>query len=252
MPGGVIRSLISPDYRIILALLGRRSEGTGTLRWIIEETRRRLRLNAEDYCDTYLLSYPRSGNHAVRFAMEWISRRPTLGADDHESLKRPRGLHDLPLFLRGGGPAVSSLAPIAIKRHSMKPTDSLGRLIFIERDPVEAILSHNVRLGHCSEEALWAGLVDWKRQRTFYDNFVGDQKLLIKFDDVAGGGWAWIKQLVEFLGLKVPASEVRLCAESMPDARGLLLRRPQSTSRTSFREKFPERAQKIDSALEGF
>jgi hypothetical protein len=74
------------------------------LRWVIKEARRRQNLKAEDYCDTYILSYPRSGNHAVRLALEFLSHRPTLGANDHESFPEPRGLHDLPIFIRGGHP----------------------------------------------------------------------------------------------------------------------------------------------------
>lgn len=243
-----MRNLLPLDYQIILTLLSRPSEGTGTLRWIVAETQRRLRLKEKRQCDTYLLSYPRSGNHAVRFAMEWISRRPSLGANDHERFKTPRGLHDLPLFLRGG-PAVRSLAPIAIKRHSIKPIDNVGRLILVERDPIEAILSHKCSEGVASDETLLAELDDWKRLRIFYDNFMGNQKLLIKFDDVRGGASAWVEQLVEFLGLKVPSSEVRLCAESIFEARSTLRRKPQSTSPTSFSEKYPEQAAKIDAAL---
>ena len=139
---------------------------------------------------------------------------------------------------------------MAIKRHSIKPIDNVGRLILIERDPVEAILSHKCSKGAASEETLLAELDDWKRLRTFYDNFMGDQKMLIKFDDVRGGASAWIEQLVEFLGLKITLGEVRLCAEAIPEARRLLIRRPQSTSPAQFRKKYPEQAAKIDAALQ--
>ena len=72
------------------------------LQWLIKEARRRQHLDVEGFCGTYVLSFPRSGNHAVRFALEFLSHRPTLGAGDHESYPEPRGLHDLPIFLRGG------------------------------------------------------------------------------------------------------------------------------------------------------
>lgn len=93
--------------RILASMIFKRAtfnsgnDGTDLGLWILGEAKRRERLREKNRCRNFILSYPRSGNHAVRFVVEFLSERPTLGADDQESLLRPAGLHDLPIFLRG-------------------------------------------------------------------------------------------------------------------------------------------------------
>jgi hypothetical protein len=85
----------------------------------------------------YLIaSYPRSGNHWVRYIIEYISQRPTLGAD----------ASDVPLCKK-----ISSLKtngkPIAIKTHYMGiekfHAKRMRGLIVIVRNYKEALLRHN-------------------------------------------------------------------------------------------------------------
>lgn len=80
----------------------------------------------------------------ARSALEFLSRKPTLGAQDHEQSVMPKGTYDLPLFLKEDNTAVRDADPVAIKRHKIYPHDDVMKLIYIERDPVEAILSHVV------------------------------------------------------------------------------------------------------------
>ena len=118
------------------------SERRRTVSWLRAESLRRRALDPSGFCRTYLVSFPRSGNHAVRYAIERLSRRPTLGANDHERLVPPQGLHDLPLFLRD--PLLDPLAaePVLVKRHRLRSFDVVDKLVYLRRDPVEAILSH--------------------------------------------------------------------------------------------------------------
>lgn len=85
----------------------------------------------------YLIaSYPRSANHWVRYIIEYISERPTLGAD----------ISDLPLCQK-----ISTLKtkdkPIAIKTHYMKiekfHAKRMAGIICIVRNYKEALLRHN-------------------------------------------------------------------------------------------------------------
>lgn len=219
------------------------------LRWIFQEARRRQPLQAEDYCGTYLLSYPRSGNHAVRFAIEFLSRRPTLGADDHESHPVPRGLYDLPIFLRGG-PPVEQLRPFAVKRHRLLPIDSVSRLILVERDPVEAVLSHTNRNGEASDEVLLSAYEWWSELRRVFEGFDEPHRLFIQFEDILGGQSDWVAELANFLGLSPKPGEIDACARAVPEAKTALTRPAITTCSTTYRDKFPNQAAVLDRLLE--
>lgn len=218
-------------------------------RWLIEESSRRNLLHPQGYCETYIFSYPRSGNHAVRFAAEFLSKQPTLGANDHESYPQPRGLHDLPLFLRGGDLAVDRLNPIALKRHRLQEVDHVTKLILIERHPVEAVLSHTNRNGQASESDLLAGLAWWTQVDQEYDAVAVSHRLLIRFEDILSGTSDWIFQLSSFLGLKTKPEQIEECASQLPHAKKLLKRSPQTTSPRSYRDQYPRQAAFLDQAL---
>ncbi len=92
-----------------------------------------------------LLSYPRSGNHLVRYLIEYLTERPTLGVIGSEP--------DTPIYQREGvkllnNNALEKASPEVIKYHfatdivSYSEKYPLDTLIFILRDPVEAYASH--------------------------------------------------------------------------------------------------------------
>lgn len=110
--------------------------------WIAEEFARRKELAPSQHCSSVLLSYPRSGNHLMRFLVEYATGRPTLSAVDHERFAIPFGLHDLPIFLKVTDITVQKSSPILIKRHDILPEDIFTKSVLLVRNPVEAILSH--------------------------------------------------------------------------------------------------------------
>ena len=226
-----------------------KNEGTELGMWILQEARRRHRLNKDRYCKTYLLSYPRSGNHAVRWTVEFLSRRPTLGANDHESSTQPLGLHDLPIFLRGGR-KVKSLDPIAVKRHKIASFDEVSKLVFIERDPVEAILSHlNLASEDISHQTLLKEVTHWQELHDYFVNFSPDKRCFIRFEDILNGSSEWINELATFLELDVSNSEITRCSKSLSGAKKTLKRPPKTKSLSTYREKFPNLANFLDSEL---
>lgn len=91
-------------------------------------------------------SFPRSGNHLVRFLIEYLTGRPTLGC--HESPL------DIPIYRNGFPDEPSVLShvcgdPIAHKAHFVKEVGYLVQrytidgLILVRRHPIEAIVSHH-------------------------------------------------------------------------------------------------------------
>lgn len=93
----------------------------------------------------YLIaSYPRSGNHLVRFLVEYLTGRPTLGSRGNPA--------DLPIHRNGfTDPALLQHVggePIARKVHDEPEAARLAQMgasrgsILILRNPTEALLSH--------------------------------------------------------------------------------------------------------------
>lgn len=143
---------------------------------------------------TYLLlSYPRSGNTWVRYFIEYISKRPTVGYE--ESF----GKFDSPLLSK------NPIEPIAIKRHSIVRIDYTG-FILILRNPKECILRH------CDYDSdkVWAHMhesftVDkynvhsgYLHNIRQYDKYKGP-KHLIYYEDIIGDCEGFYP-LAEFLG----------------------------------------------------
>ncbi len=73
----------------------------------------------------YLLSFPRSGNHWVRYILEYFSGRPTIGDGQTEMRTDWTGIVDSPIFIRVPELNVNSQAlPIAFKRHFINEDNS--------------------------------------------------------------------------------------------------------------------------------
>ena len=106
-----------------------------------------------------LLSYPRSGNHLVRYIIEFLTARPTLGS----SISNPT--QDLGLYTRAGPCLLDHVTtekdPVARKYHFHKmrpPKFSVYEiacedgLILVLRHPIEAILSHHRHIGLATQK----------------------------------------------------------------------------------------------------
>lgn len=121
---------------------------------------------------TVLLSYPRSGNTWLRYCIEHITVKSTIGYDNEESA----------IFDRSR--LVSHYVqtePILIKRHFPEPCD---RLILLVRDYKEAIIRHeNEAERPSSDHVLYSGISHYIQLLDFYDKFEGE-KLLIYYEDL--------------------------------------------------------------------
>lgn len=131
-----------------------------------------------------ILSYPRSGNHLVRFLIEYSLGRPTKGCG--------RNREDIPLYLNHY-PDKSVLAhvdgtkPFSFEKvhYSRNIHEKPSQLIFIVRDPTEAIFNH-MRLYNPTAR-FHAGVVAEMKQ--FLDNVVyfmqyTGPKLLLYYEDL--------------------------------------------------------------------
>lgn len=205
------------------------------------ETIRRKGLFERDFCSTYILSYPRSGNHAARFAMEFLSDRPTLGEGDHESFAFPYNRNDSPIFLRSPDITISAPLPqpVAIKRHKLRDIDVVEKLIYIERNIVEAVLSH---AGGGSEDDLKVGVRHWKSLRDDFNQFPEDRKLLIDFDEILKGERHWFERLADFLEWEISAEKLSKLESLIADAKKVLERPAKTTSADMYANQSPDEA----------
>lgn len=116
-----------------------------------------------------LLSYPRSGNHWVRFIIEWFSGRPTKGLTPNDPpIHKNLPNKDILAHVKGND-------FIVYKEHGA-PKGNLNKLILILRNPKECIYRHT--------KDLKPGQIDsYMKLINFYNNYVGE-KLLIHYEDL--------------------------------------------------------------------
>ena len=218
--------------------------------WIFCESLRRARLTEKDYCKTMLLSYPRSGNHLVRYLVESIFLSPSLGAVDAERYIFPQGLHDLPIFLRAPGLAPKTRRPVLVKRHFLEPSDNFSKLVLLVRDPVEAVLSH---LRESSDEEFEARYrVEVARYLNLlraWGKFSSENRFLLEYNAVVADDLPTLRALACFLG----ASENQLgrlegALQSTRNAETALERPPKRSSKT-YGSEFTARAETLKNLL---
>ena len=198
-----------------------------------------------------LLSYPRSGNHLLRFLVESATGHPTLGAIDSERSPFPVGVHDLPIFLRLKGMRVSSPLPILVKRHSHFPEDDFEKTILLVREPVEAILSH---LKHESDEdfelKVHPEVAIFTENLRVFDLLPAEAKLRVEYSDLMTDPRAGLQDVLSFLG------QLELCSSARVDAAVRKrtsayrsLERPDARKSQKYRDLFPRRADYVQSML---
>lgn len=175
-----------------------------TLRWFVEESyRRRLALKSGIFVQTTLLSYPRSGSHALRGMIEMLGQRPTLGDGDSELFATPRWLTDRPIFLRANiGIPMRSLEPLIIKRHRLLEA-STPKLLFLVRNPIDAILSHTKNLpdGDFLSEAINVEVAAWVDSIRWFHSWEMAKSLLVNYEDLITRPTYTAERVVDFLGV---------------------------------------------------
>lgn len=142
-----------------------------------------------------LLSYPRSGNHMVRFFIELLSELPTFGCSTNSQdveIYRNKFNHMIPFNI------MSTIIDKTICFHKFhdppKNQDSSSSLIFIIRNPREVLLRHNNFAYNISSYNLYFQNID------YYMNYQGHKKLFY-YEDILNNKPEFIQELYTFLGI---------------------------------------------------
>ncbi|MEM7461141.1 MAG: hypothetical protein AAF362_00490 [Pseudomonadota bacterium] len=157
-----------------------------------------------------IASYPRSGNHLVRFCIEYVTGKPTLG-----HYRNPK---DLPIHLNGfvDNPGILSHVggePIGHKLHYIAELERIREkyqidgIVFIKRNMMEAILAHT------NKNKKGRKVRDLKRHISKYielENYYTDSglpKVCINYDSLvsqdADSYQSELDKLLQFLGPQV-------------------------------------------------
>ena len=144
--------------------------------------------------ENILLSYPRSGNHLVRFFIELLSEIPTYGCKGH--------VRDIEIYKN----VFPEKVPFNISKHFDKkdcyfkyhitPSQNIrsNKLILIIRNPNEVLLRHrNYKLNIKSYETYFKNI-------DYYNNHKG-KKLLLYYEDIITNKTNFINTLYEFLDI---------------------------------------------------
>lgn len=163
--------------------------------------------------NSWLLSYPRSGNTWVRYITENILQCPTIGYwPDGPTRAVPSQVNthkyyiDSPICYKATwGEEVDSASKPILKRHFFKDMspETGDKLLFIIRNHKECILRHTMPviaefperfLNVCYEE-----LLSYMQNLQAYDEYPGP-KLLVYYEDLLSTPEQQILEIIDFLG----------------------------------------------------
>lgn len=140
-----------------------------------------------------LLSLPRSGNTLMRYYIELISHRPTLGCDGSDV--------DKPIYKRSKSNLISikNNSPIISKSHKIDETKKLigkDKLILIVRDFNECFGSFRKR-GNKKKEDFCKSYVSYL---DFFESHQGD-KMIVYYEDLLSDLQKVLESVCDFLNL---------------------------------------------------
>ena len=142
--------------------------------------------------ENILLSYPRSGNHLVRFFIELLSEIPTYGCKDNKKdieIYKNVFPEDVPFNISD-----FNKMDCYFKYHNPPKNLHVNKLIFIIRNPNEVLLRHNnYKLNKDSYEYYFKNI-------DYYNNHKG-KKLLLYYEDIITNKTNFINTLYEFLDI---------------------------------------------------
>ena len=140
--------------------------------------------------ENILLSYPRSGNHLVRFFIELLSEIPTYGCGENENdieIYKNVFPEKVPFNISG-----FDKKDCYIKYH--EPPSQSNKLILIIRNPNEVLLRHN------NYELIWDSYETYFKNIDYYNNHKG-KKLLLHYEDIIANKYNFINTLYDFLDI---------------------------------------------------
>ena len=146
-----------------------------------------------------LLSYPRSANSWIRYAVEFVSKKPTTNS---KQLYHQKEAVKGDSIVTMGDFGVDASAPaIMLKRHDANLAhDSWNkddRFVFVIRDYRECILRN---VAQRTEQKITNAVEMFVGNLEFFDKFEGD-KLLIYYEDLMQSPTANMDKIFAFLGI---------------------------------------------------
>jgi hypothetical protein len=206
--------------------------------WAAIEIFRRTFLMESNQCDTVLLSYPRSGNHLVRYVVEYCSHQPTLGHADHEKWLIPRQLTDDPIFLRTNDVKVFKFRPKLLKRHHLDV--KCEKLILLTRNPVTSILSQHGRdKAEIAKEVLDAQFEVFMRNLNAFLEFDESKRLLISLESIETDPIDELSKVLKFIGVSNFEEDLAEVAANLDRGKAVLQREARPDLSASYLNLLP-------------
>lgn len=154
--------------------------------------------------ENILLSYPRSGNHLVRFFIELLSEIPTYGCNGVKG--------DIEIYRN----VFPEKVPFNISEFDKKDcyikyhvppsqNNNINKLILIIRNPREVLLRHNMRkrVSFLNIKGEWDSYETYFNNIDLYNNHKG-KKLLLYYEDIITNKKEFVNTLYNFLDINKP------------------------------------------------
>lgn len=212
-----------------------------------------------------ILSYPRSGNHFVRYIIEFLSGRATVGCTNSVVVSP---FEDSPICCRQGPKLLNHVTldnPIACKFHFANPPTTakffvpigdVEKLILILRYPTEALISHNRNLKNKKEagEVFGRQVEKFIENLNFYQNFVGPKETILYEDLLSESHSISVKKISSMIGAPQERSEEFIQKFNLykQDSLKSLLRKPRSSTVKNMYNFYSEKMKSIDPEIYTF
>lgn len=143
-----------------------------------------------------LLSYPRSGNHLVRFFIELLSEKPTYGCRQNDKdieIYKNIFPEEIPFNIKDDPDSSYLKEGLYYKFHNGSPNieNSKGKMIFIIRNPKEVLVKTKA----------YKDRVEFKKYFRAIDSYLdfnGHKKILF-YEDILSNKENFIKELYNFI-----------------------------------------------------
>lgn len=149
----------------------------------------------------YILSYPRSGSTWIRYCIEYLSKKPTIGSYS----KHPTGHHSNIISSLIDLGVDETANPIFLRTHDPKDIPGKSKIIFLLRNYKEVIIRHqemsqsdnllNSLRDHIFGEEQGS---NYLKLINFFDSYPGE-KLIIYYEDLISNPDLEIRRLAKFI-----------------------------------------------------
>ena len=186
----------------------------------------------------YLLSYPRSGNHFLRYVIEFCTGHSTLGCLGNEKV-------DTEIFKRNDVKYLQHVSEPSLvrKAHFSSDIEELIRtsedkepkVIFLIRNPIESLFSHN------KNNIKNKDINDFYVNLKFVENFKQNNKLIIYYENLNSENFKIsLQKLNNFMNFNLEKyNELNLNFKKYKtDSLGSLIRKPIASNDNDYYKKY--------------